>query len=257
MREDTRRAHAAEACLRRLTTTRAQLRLLWLAIGATLVTAQCATLPKGPVACDHIQIQPDGLTLREAEAYCRYAADERKKVEAFWGATWIDPIRIHVSGAYRISRALVPAYLGNRGFMEMPLRRARDNSGALLHEIVHVYAPNPNRFLAEGLAVYLHTRLAGNAALPNWGEDLGRAAARSAGTIGSLAALNAVRTPEPLGRVMDEMTAYILAGSFVQLLIDRYGLPRFRSLYETEDYEQVYGKPLAAVEREWRASLSP
>jgi hypothetical protein len=45
--------------------------------------------------------------------------------------------------------------------------------------------------------------------------------ARSAGTLGSLATLNAVRTPEPLGRVMDEMTAYILAGSFVQFLIDR------------------------------------
>jgi hypothetical protein len=61
----------------------------------------------------------------------------------------------------------------------MPLRRVRDNSGALLHEVVHVYAPNPNRFLAEGLAVYLHTKLAGNAALPNFGEDLGRAAGRS------------------------------------------------------------------------------
>src|SRR5262249_60843888 len=96
-----------------------------------------------------------------------------------------EPIRIHVSGAYRISRALVPAYLGNRGFMEMPLRRARDNSGALLHEIVHIYAPNRNRFLAEGLAVYLHTRLAGNAALPNWRADLRRAyiLARSFGPV--------------------------------------------------------------------------
>jgi len=202
-------------------------------------------------------VQSDGLTLREAEAYCRYAADERQKVEAFWGATWTDAIRIHVSGAYRISRALVPAYLGDRGFMEMPLRRARDNSGALLHEIVHIYAPNPNRFLAEGLAVYLHTRLAGNAALPNWGEDLGRAAARSAGTIGSLATLNEVRTPEPLGRVMDEMTAYILAGSFVQFLIEAHGLPRFRRLYETADYEKAYSKPFATLEKEWRLSLSP
>jgi hypothetical protein len=32
-----------------------------------------------------------------------------------------------------------------------------------LHEIVHIYAPHTNRFLAEGLAVYLHATLAGNA----------------------------------------------------------------------------------------------
>jgi len=135
-------------------------------------------MPTSPLKCDRIQILSDELTLGEAEAYCRYAVEERKKVEAFWGATWTDPIRIHVSSAYRISRALVPGHLGNRGFMEMPLRRVRDNSGALLHEVVHIYAPNPNRFLAEGLAVYLHTRLAGNRAPPNFGEDLGPAAGR-------------------------------------------------------------------------------
>ena len=128
------------------------------------MTVQCATLPRGPVACDRIQVQSDGLTLREAEAYCRYAADERQKVEAFWGATWTDAIRIHVSGAYRISRALVPAYLGDRGFMEMPLRRARDNSGALLHEIVHIYAPSRNRFLAGISMNPLSPRYAGTRA---------------------------------------------------------------------------------------------
>ena len=63
-------------------------------------------------------------------------------------------------------------------------------------------------------------------------------------------------TPEPLGRVMDDMTAYSLAGSFVQFLIDTHGLPRFRSLYETADYEKVYAKPFATIEKEWRASLS-
>jgi len=45
--------------------------------------------------------------------------------------------------------------------------------------------------------------------------------------------------------------------SFVQFLIDRDGLPRLRSLYETENYEQVYDKPLVSLEREWRASLLP
>ena len=54
---------------------------------------------------------------------------------------------------------------------------------------------------------------------------------------------------------MDEKIAYVLAGSFVGFLIERYGLPPFRNLYETENYEQVYGRPLDTLEKEWRLIL--
>jgi hypothetical protein len=54
---------------------------------------------------------------------------------------------------------------------------------------------------------------------------------------------------------MEEKAAYILAGSFVGFVIERYGLALFRSLYETENYEKVYGKPLGTLENEWRLSL--
>jgi hypothetical protein len=202
-----------------------------------------------------MQVLSDELTRPEAEAYCRDAVRERQKVEDVWGPTWREPIRIHVSRAYRISRALVPGHLGNRGWIEMPLRRTREHTGALLHEIVHVYAPHHNRFLAEGLAVYLQTTLAGNPAFPNFGEDLQRLAVRSLSGVTSLAALNRVRTPQPLGTVMEEKTAYILAGSFVGFLLERYGLARFRRLYETEDYETVYGQSFATLETAWRVSL--
>ena len=139
--------------------------------------------------------------------------------------------------------------------MEMPLRTVRNNTSALLHEIVHIYAPNDNRFLAEGLAVYLHAKLAGNPAFPNFGEDLRRLAARGLSGLKSLEALNGVRTPRPLSAVMDEKNAYALAGSFVGYLIEKYGLASFRSLYATESYEQVYGKSLDILEQEWRLNL--
>ena len=208
-----------------------------------------------PAVCGGVQVIADEWTRREAHAYCHYAVRERQKVEAFWGATWSGPIRIHVSSAYRISRALVPAYSGNRGHLEMPLSRARGSSGALLHEIVHIYAPHDNRFLAEGLAVYLQAILAGNAAFPNFGEDMRRLAARELRGVSSLEALNRVRTPHPLSTVMEEKTAYILAGAFVGFAIERYGLTLFRRLYETESYETVYGEPLATLEAAWRESL--
>jgi hypothetical protein len=224
-------------------------------VALAVLTAHCAPLLRGSVSCQGVQVRSEELTLAEAERYCRQAVGERQKVEDFWGATWSEPIRIHVSSAYRISRALVPGHLGDRGFVEMPLSRARGNTGALLHEIVHVYAPNNNRFLAEGLAIYLHARLASNPAFPNFGQDLHRLAAAEMGRVTFLAALNSVRTPRPLGTVIDEKAAYVLAGSFVGFLIERYELARFRTVYETENYDQAYGKSLADLEWEWRSSL--
>jgi hypothetical protein len=52
-----------------------------------------------------------------------------------------------------------------------------------------------------------------------------------------------------------EQTAYILAGSFVGVLIEKYGLPAFKSLYETGNYDTVYGKSVEILEKEWRSSL--
>jgi hypothetical protein len=206
--------------------------------------------------CDGIQILSDQLRTREAQAYCVYAAAERRKVDDFWGATWKEPIRIHVDPSYRISKALIPGYRGNRGFMEMPLRGVRNNDGALLHEIVHIYAPNDNRFLAEGLAVYLHQKLAGNPAFPNYGRPLDADARGRLAHIESLEKLNGVKTPRRLGTVLSEESAYILAGSFVGFLIESRGLAEFRKLYETGTYEAAYGKSLAALESEWRTALA-
>src|SRR5215510_43785 len=134
-------------------------------VGLSVFATQCAPALGRTSTCEGVQILSEQLTVTEAEEYCRYAVHERKKVEGYWGDTWNETIRINVSSSYRISRSLVPGYFGKRGFMEMPLRGVRDNTGPLLHEIVHIYAPNNNRFLAEGFAVYLHTKLGGGSSL--------------------------------------------------------------------------------------------
>ncbi|MGH8058421.1 MAG: hypothetical protein ACREOH_14480, partial [Candidatus Entotheonellia bacterium] len=92
------------------------LRPLWI-VSLAVFVAHCATVPTGPFGCEGVQIRSDELTIAEAGAYCRYAVGERNKVEGFWGATWTEPIRIHVSSTYRISRAFVPGHHGNRGFV--------------------------------------------------------------------------------------------------------------------------------------------
>ncbi len=230
--------------------------LLFCLLATFFFASRCSPVLRGKVACEGIEIISNELTVADAESFCRYAVAERKKVAEFWGATWTGPIRIDVSRSYRISRALVPGHFGNRGFMEMPLRHLRDNTTPLLHEIVHIYAPNNNRFLAEGLAVYLHAKLAGNSAFPNFGEDLNRSAARSLARLQSLQPLSRVRTPQPLSIVIDEQIAYTVAGSYVGFLIERYGLDMFRKLYENDNYNTAYGKSLDMLEQEWRQSIA-
>jgi hypothetical protein len=150
---------------------------LLLAIALSFLTTPDAAGQRAVASCAGIQILSQDISGREAETYCRYAEAERKKVSDFWGATWNEPIRIHVDRSYKISRALVPGYRGNRGFMEMPTRGVLRNDGALL------------------------------------------------------------------------------AGFFVGFLVEKYGLPEFRKLYESGKYEAAYGKTLEALEQEWRSAL--
>ena len=219
---------------------------------ACILLSQCAAVVETASSCDSIRVGSNALSREEAERYCQYAAGERQKVEAFWGGTWTEIIHIDVDDHYKISRALTTK---TRGFMEMPLTVVRAQRSALLHEIVHVYAPNTNRFLAEGLAVYLQDKLGGNAAFPNFGKNLRLLARNRLSAISSLEPLNDVRTPRPLGTVMHEQVAYILAGSFVEFLVANYGVTRFRKLYEVGSYDLVYGKNLTDLEREWRVDL--
>jgi hypothetical protein len=50
--------------------------------------------------------------------------------------------------------------------------------------------------------------------------------------------------------------AYVLAGSFCRFLYDRYGRDKLRAVYRSAgDFAAVYGQPLAALEKDWRAFL--
>ena len=191
----------------------------------------------------------------------------RAKIEAFWGQTFDGAIAIKVDSRYRIPRALVPAWNGNRGVIEFPTDRVMRGVAPTVHELVHVYAPNQNRLLAEGLAVYLHERLLGNAAFPNFGKPLKVAVKGKASKI-RIAALDGVSTPEPLhtSGVCDEQTCYLVAGSFVNFLVERYGMERFQQLYGMTPlkpgergngglparFDSLYQRSLEKLEEEWR-----
>ena len=82
-------------------------------------------------------------------------------------------LHIFVSDAYPKSKALVPAWLGQRGWMEFPAHRVVAGHASIAHELVHVLFPSGNRMLYEGLAVYLQYKLFPKIPVyPNFGDRL-------------------------------------------------------------------------------------
>jgi hypothetical protein len=201
-------------------------------------------------------------------------------------------LQIFVSDEYKIAKSLVPAALGHRGRMEFPAWKAIAGEAAVMHELVHVYFPNGNRFLAEGLAIYLQDKIGGNPTFPNFGRplhDVARELLRAmlpGFTVGKpesldnihLADLDKIATPSPLrlrvGRDLYENTPtgqahlYPIAGSFAQFLIETHGTEMFRALFERtplipmernpgspDRWADAYGRPLLELELEWKSMI--
>lgn len=215
---------------------------------------------------------------------------EKWAADLNWVAVALPELQVFVSDRYKISKSLVPAWYGQAGRMEFPVRRVLPGEAAIAHELVHVFFPSGNRFLAEGLAVYLQAAIGGNPAFPNFGkplhehvrEKLSETANSWAGRLCleqvHLAELDAIATPNRLTlRVVDAVRGeeqrgpaftYPIAGSFVQFLIETRGMEMFRSLYEQTPFvplTQKAGSPdrwlaifnvaLADLEDEWKSMI--
>jgi hypothetical protein len=209
-----------------------------------------------------------------------------------WFAFPVSEFKIVVSNRYRISKSLVPAWSGRPGYMEFPTWRVASRKAAIMHELGHVFFPNGNRFLAEGLAIHLQASIGGNPAFPNFGKSLHgtvldrflemTCAASSASPFGlgqiHLAELDCIATPSPLTlRVGAEVHCedqrgqafvYPIAGSFVEFLIEARGIETFRALYaqtplvplarnvgESDRWISVYGITLTHLENEWKSMI--
>jgi hypothetical protein len=187
------------------------------------------------------------------------------------------------------SRSLTPAWEGNRGRMEFPAARVKPDprdgkmKAAVAHELTHFYFPNGNRMLAEGFAIYAQdeTRsLGGNDAYPNF-ETPVHWWVKCQSKLGplrpmiDLKTLDDTVTPLSLNDNLPTLTfseqqlaSYLIAGSFVRFLIERYGMNLFHNLYDKtrfvpgrhvvrtkDNWTEVYQKPLASLQIEWNTML--
>lgn len=186
------------------------------------------------------------------------------------------------NSTYDLSESLVPAFYGHRGRMQFPQRRVAVNEAAIAHELTHVFFPNSNRMLAEGLAVWVQSNVSGLLAYPTFEQTPDQQMA--ALTCGSkktpldaihLAGLDQVTTPSILTlRILDlvygvnDAHPYSIAGSFVGYLIATYGVDLFHQLYvrtplvplerdagNPERWQEVYGFALIDLEKGWKAYI--
>jgi hypothetical protein len=225
---------------------------------------------------------------------CRELARlDRWALERQWPLDTVLNLTVVVSDRFKISKSLVPAWMGYLGRMEFPSWRVANRKAAIAHELVHVLFPNGNRFLSEGLAIYLQAEIGSNAAFPNFGEPLHPLARRQLQNMVSafrnaerttlaqidLSELDAIPTPRPLALTVGgkfygedphgQVHLYPLAGSFVKCLIETRGIELFRELYSrtplimeqhsvgsSDRWWQVYGCTLDELMSEWKRLIA-
>jgi hypothetical protein len=176
--------------------------------------------------------------------------------------------------------------------MEFPTHRVVERKAAIIHELTHVFFPNGNRLLAEGLAVYMQHLIGGNPAFPNFGRPPHELMPEISREIIpgfrcgdpasleqlSLARLDRIATPNPLTLQIGAASCgvdqkgqarlYTIAGSFTQFLIETYGLTKFWGLYRAtpllpsqlnagalERWHEIFGCPLQALAAEWKVVI--
>jgi hypothetical protein len=189
-----------------------------------------------------------------------------------------DQIRVEVLNLVPpVSEGLLPAWEGQRGVIKYAAQRVREGKATTLHELVHVYAPNQVRFLAEGFSVYVEERLGNIEVYPTHGSAIEPQVKTAALASVQLDLFDRVSTKRgvPLGNnvgleaaIPDQIKrwtySYLVSGSFVKFLIDRYGLVKFKALYDMTPltpgvaevanprrYEGVFGKSLTELQTEW------
>jgi hypothetical protein len=264
--------------------------------GAHSVSAATPTKTEDNYATFHFDGQiEEGFSAAEQNGFMTDFARDLARLSQWtsehrWPACHARDLQVVVSDKFRISKSLVPAWYGHAGYLEFPAWRAIERRAAIAHELVHIFFPNGNRFLAEGLAVHLQAQIGGNPAFPNFGTPLHALASECLRdmmprvTHGggyaldeiNLAELDRIATPGPLElRVGQDFYGqephgqahiYPLVGSFVQFLIETRGLDQFRTLYMLTPlvplqqnagpparWMEIYGLSLAHLQREWKS----
>jgi hypothetical protein len=130
---------------------------------------------------------------------------------------------------------------------------AREGHAPIAHELTHILmGDSPSRLLREGLAVYNQDRF-GDYDFPILysTSDLATLGQIRRGSFMPLDNLN-----KGIGfQGESRRLTYVESGSFAGYLISCFGLPKYKEIYYSNDYQEVYGQTLGELERGWIQQL--
>lgn len=222
------------------------------AILSCLLISGCS-LSSAVVKRPNFIVEYAGVTGVEAQELADQAERTGRKVADFLGVSLSGPIRIRIDPNQEIPFAT------KEGAILLPPDRIYRKQSAVTHEITHVIARSagrPDRFLDEGLGVYMQERFGEDPSYPNFGRNLHRLTLEVAGGVGGLIPLTKVESARQASKIGPErQLAYLEEGSFVKYLIEQYGIQRFMAMYRGQTSGWTYGKSLTELEQEWKDFL--
>jgi hypothetical protein len=197
------------------------------------------------------------LTEDQAQMFLARAIRARKDVASFLR---VPAPEIRVRMNYRISISFTKGTTVNLPVSRLPRLDPvwKTDPFTIHHEMTHVIAPASDSlwFLAEGIAVYVHTKL-GPPAFPNQGEDVHRLLLKLEHERGSpIPLLESETYRNKAEHGPDRRLAYVQEGSFATWLIENQGVPKYLELMKGTDPRSVYGKSFEQLERGWRLMLA-
>ncbi len=125
----------------------------------------------------HYSIDYLGITHQEVIEFGKKADKAYAIVKRFVGNLpkhefiRVQQVKMVIRPEFRIPKTLISLWRGQNR-MEMPVHRVRDGRAPLIHETTHSLSPSRNRFLAEGLAVYLEEKFGTLNAFPTFGRTV-------------------------------------------------------------------------------------
>jgi hypothetical protein len=144
--------------------------------------------------------------------------------------------------------------------------KGRDTT--LIHELTHAVAGEPygdNLLLAEGLAVHVHGVLSPDTESQSYAQfpihQIAKAVIKKDAEEFSVSSLYQKRSvfrsldKTDLKTTIGRSYAYVVSGSFVKFLIDRYGVKKFMRVYNNGEFFITYGRDLTELEHDWRRYL--
>ena len=205
-----------------------------------------------------IRYQQDSYVSDHLSTITAFVETARASISRMMGVTYTKPMNVYLSD--RLFEPPDMALHGHSyadGYRVMALYNGSyalpEQNYTLAHEMTHLiawytYGTPSSAMVSEGLAVYMGSQLADRSILPIQSICL---AYSRAGLLPSVSSSNL----QFLGHLL-YFDTYYASGCFVQYLAATYGMDSIAKVYHSGQYASVFGKNLAALEKEWQASLN-